>query len=203
MKRVWALLAIIILAFGVYWFWFKNKTVTNDVKLQPLAQKKHSLQFNTSVSTAMNAYFEIKDALVEADSVKAKVACKKFISLLDSINLNELKKDTTTIFETASGNLNDAKTNAASLLKQTSITEMRQDFRTVSETLYPSFFVSINYEGPNMYWQNCPMAFGEGKEANWISNTTEIINPYLGKNHPEFKATMLHCGELKDTIKTR
>ena len=44
------------------------------------------------------------------------------------------------------------------------------------------------------------MAFGEGKDANWISNTEEIFNPYLGKNHPEFKGTMLHCGEIKDTI---
>jgi hypothetical protein len=35
------------------------------------------------------------------------------------------------------------------------------------------------------------MAFGEDKGANWIRNTSEIINPYLGKNHPEFKATML------------
>ncbi len=44
------------------------------------------------------------------------------------------------------------------------------------------------------------MAFGEGKDASWISSTEEIINPYLGKNHPEFKDSMLHCGEIKDTI---
>ena len=44
------------------------------------------------------------------------------------------------------------------------------------------------------------MAFGEGKDASWLSNTEEIINPYLGKNHPEYKGTMLHCGEIKDTI---
>jgi hypothetical protein len=47
------------------------------------------------------------------------------------------------------------------------------------------------------------MAFGEDKGANWISNTEEIINPYLGKNHPEFKSGMLHCGEVKDSIKAK
>ncbi len=77
---------------------------------------------------------------------------------------------------------------------------MREDFRMISENLYP-FLKTIKYEGSSLYWQNCPMAFGEGKEANWISNTKEIINPYLGKNHPEFKSSMLHCGEIKDTIK--
>ena len=70
----------------------------------------------------------------------------------------------------------------------------------ISENLYP-FLKTIKYEGPKLYWQNCPMAFGEDKEANWISNTKEIINPYLGKNHPEYKSSMLHCGEIKDTIK--
>lgn len=158
--------------------------------------------FNSSVTNAMNAYFDMKTAFVNADTTVAKVSCKKFITLLDSIPLSELKKDTTNIFETAQSNLNDIKSNAASLLNQTNITEMRQDFKMVSEMLYP-FFKIINYEGPVMYWQNCPMAFGEGSEANWISNTKEIINPYLGKNHPEFKSGMLHCGEIRDTIKTQ
>jgi len=47
------------------------------------------------------------------------------------------------------------------------------------------------------------MAFGEDKGADWISNSEEIVNPYLGKNHPEYKGSMLHCGEIKDTIKAR
>jgi hypothetical protein len=79
---------------------------------------------------------------------------------------------------------------------------MRKDFGMVSENLYP-FLRTINYEGEKMYWQNCPMAFGDDKGANWISNTREIVNPYLGKNHPEFKGSMLHCGEIKDTIKAQ
>ena len=47
------------------------------------------------------------------------------------------------------------------------------------------------------------MAFGEGKEANWISNGVEIVNPYLGKRDPTYGAGMLHCGEVKDTIKLK
>jgi hypothetical protein len=144
----------------------------------------------------------MKAAFVDADTAKAKEGCKKFISLIDSIKLDELKNDTASIFETAKANFNDVKLNAVSLLNQTDITEMRQDFRMISEMLYPAFKV-INYEGPKMYWQNCPMAFGDEKEGNWISNSEEIINPYLGKNHPEFKGTMLHCGSIKDTIKAQ
>jgi hypothetical protein len=203
MKKIFLLLVLAIAAFCIYWFGFKSKVATGGPRQQPLALKKHSEEFNKSVAAAMGAYFEIQNAFVDADTTKAKEACKKFIGLVDSIKLDELKKDTASIFETAQANLNDVKMNAASLLNQTNITEMRQDFRMVSEMLYPSFFNAINYEGSKMYWQNCPMAFGEDKGANWISNTTEIVNPYLGKNHPEFKGTMLHCGEIKDTIKTK
>jgi hypothetical protein len=80
---------------------------------------------------------------------------------------------------------------------------MRKDFSMVTEMMYPSFFKAINYEGPKLYLQNCPMAFGEDNGANWISSSEEVINPYLGKIHPEYKATMLHCGEVKDTIKAQ
>lgn len=196
MKKLLALIVLAIVGFCIYWFVFRSKGGDSGPRQQPLTLKKHSLDFNTSVATAMNAYFEIQNALADADSTKAKASCKKFISLLDSIKIDELKKDTASIFETAQANLNDTKANAESLLKQTDITEMRQDFRMVSELLYPSFFIAINYEGPNMYWQTCPMAFGPDKEASWISNSTDVLNPYLGRAHKE-------CGEIKDTIKTK
>lgn len=205
-KRIlFALLILILGIAGYYWYMFSRsgKGGDNGPKQPPIALKKHSEQFNHAVDTAMNAYFEMKTAFVDADSIKAKESCRQFIRLLDSIPLAELKNDTASIYETAQANLTDLKLNAASLLQQTDLTEMRKDFSTVSEILYPSFFRTINYEGKVMYWQNCPMAFGEDKGANWISSTVEVINPYLGKNHPEFKGTMLHCGELKDTIKAQ
>lgn len=203
MKRILLILALIILAIGgYYWYMFSRSGGGNSgPKQAPLAVKKHSPEFNKSVSNMMNAYFGLKNAFVDGDSLRAREECKAFIRLLDSIPLADLKKDTTAIIETVQGNISDIRLNAAALLKENTVTEMRQDFRMISEILYPSFFKSINYEGEKLYWQNCPMAFGEGKEANWISNTEEINNPYLGKNHPEFKSTMLHCGEIKDTIK--
>ncbi len=203
MKRIWVLLLIIIAAFSVYWFVFSSRgTKDSGPRQQPLTLKKHSSEFNESITSAMNAYFEMKDAFVAADTVKVKGACQKLLSLVDSIKLDELKKDTAVIYLDAVSKLEDIKANAHSILLQTDITEMRHDFNWVSDALYP-FFKLINYEGPNLYLQSCPMAFGEGKEADWISNTVEVINPYLGSNTPEQKGDMLHCGVIKDTIKTK
>ena len=44
------------------------------------------------------------------------------------------------------------------------------------------------------------MAFDDTVPANWISNSSEIMNPYLGKKHPKYQAGMLNCGEIKDSI---
>lgn len=203
MKKILLSLLVIILAIaGYYWYKIsKSNGGNDDVKQGPIALKKHSDTFNNSVSTAMNAYFEMSAAFVEADTAKVKEQDRKFIQLLSSIPMDELKKDTANIYDIAISSFTDVKSNAESILNMTDIQEMRKDFKSLSENLYPSFFKTINYEGAKMYWQNCPMAFGTDMGANWISKTTETINPYLGKNHPEFKATMLHCGLVKDTIK--
>jgi hypothetical protein len=200
MKRILVLLVLLIAGFCVYWFMFRTKSsgVDEGPKQQPLTLKKHSLEFNQSVATAMNAYFEMKNAFVDGDTIKVKEAAKKFLTMTDSVKLDELKKDTAAVYIDAVSKLGDIKANTNSILLQTDITEMRHDFNWVSDALYP-FFKLINYEGPNLYFQSCPMAFGEGKEAVWISNTVEVINPYQGTQKPD----MLHCGEIKDTIKTK
>ncbi len=203
MKKVVLILALLLIGFGVYWFVSKEKnTVPADEKTGPMITNKHSALFNSGIDSLMITYLDIKDAFVNADSNTAKTACSKLILLADSSRLIELKLDSAAIYESALMLLGDVKANAESLLNQTDLTEMRQDFRMIGESLYP-LLKTIHYEGNTLYWQNCPMAFGDNKGANWISNDKEIVNPYLGKNHPEFKGSMLHCGEVKDSIKAR
>ena len=201
MKKLILFIVLILLAFSVYWFMLRTKEVKpKEPKQAAITVKKHTETFNIAIDHLMNAYFGMKDAFVDADTARAKQQTVLFIQLLDSIPVAELKKDDSLIVETAKATIADIKANASSLLQQTDITEMRQDFRTVSDMLYPAFFKTINYEGPALFLQNCPMAFDGDKDANWISNSNEVVNPYLGKKHPKFKATMLNCGEVKDSI---
>ena len=200
MKKITWLLLLLLLAFSIYWFKFRAVESVADIKTAPLKASRHSVVFNTSIDSIMSAYFSLKNTFVEADSVNARLMAQHFLAAADSVRLDELKKDTTGIAESAAMQLNDIKNAAESLLKEPNLTEMRQDFRMIGENIYP-LLKTIHYSGPTLYWQNCPMAFGEGKEANWISNTAEIINPYMGKKNPEYKSAMLHCGETKDSIK--
>lgn len=203
MKSFLAIIFLAVVLIGAWWLFFREApssetTVTTTTEAEAVAS--HSPEFNSQVSSAINAYLQLKTAFVDADTAGARAAGQQFINLVDSISVGEIESNDQQIGMAARQSLGDIKSNATAMLQETSITEMRQDFRMISENLYP-FLKTIHYEGEKLYWQNCPMAFGENNEASWISNTTEIVNPYLGRNHPEYKSSMLNCGEIKDTIK--
>jgi Protein of unknown function (DUF3347) len=201
MKKVFLFLVLAAVAFGAYWFLIRQKeTLPEAPPMAHIELKKHSEKFNTAVDSIVNAYLSIKNAFIDSDVEKAKAATKNLVTFLDKLPIDELKKDTITVYQTAVSNLADVKANAASILNQTDITEMRKDFSMVTEMMYPSFLTTIKYEGQKLYVAKCPMAFNETTAANWISNSAEIINPYLGKDHPKYKATMLNCGEVVDSI---
>lgn len=204
MKRFLLLLILAIAAFCAYWFIFRSSAKGPKApKVAPMTLKKHSDAFNASINKMISEYLSIKDAFIEADTAAAKAGTRSFLTALNAIDTTELQKDTAMILETVMASISDVRSNAESLLNQTDITEMRKDFSSLTDMLYPTFFKAIDYEGPKLYLQNCPMAFNDEIPANWISNSEEVVNPYLGKNHPKYKAGMLHCGEVKDTIKTR
>ncbi|HEY5368015.1 MAG TPA: DUF3347 domain-containing protein [Hanamia sp.] len=200
MKRFLFVLILIIVALGLWFFVFKkDKQAVKAVPEVTDAAKKHSPEFNQSIANVLDAYFIMKDAFVNADTSAIKTAASKFINATDSIRLSELQSRDSSLVITARQNMSDIKANAEPILQESDITEMRQDFSMVSENLYPLLKV-IGYEGNKIYWQNCPMAFGDDKPANWLSSTTEINNPYLGKNDPKYKSGMLHCGANMDSI---
>ncbi len=205
MKKLLPVIILVVVAIAVYFLVFNKKkdsasTEKKSIESEKVVAKRHSAPFNESVSAALNNYFEMKSSFVDADTSKIKSSTSGFVLALKQIKTDELNQESAAISQSVKMQIEDISTNAMALQKETDLKEMRQDFRMISENLYP-FLKTIKYEGPTLYWQNCPMAFGENNEANWVSNTKEIINPYLGKNHPEFKNSMLHCGEIKDTIK--
>jgi hypothetical protein len=202
MRKVLSAVVLAVVFFAVYWFVFRKKPSSKpeEPTLKAITLKKHSDVFNAGVDSVVNAYLAIKAAFVEANVEGAKAATTNFIAKLTKLPISELKKDTTTIFQTVEMNVADLKANAESLLQQTDITEMRRDFSMVTEMMYPSFLTAVKYEGKTLYIEKCPMAFNDTEAANWISDNAEIVNPYLGSNHPKYKAGMLHCGEVVDSV---
>lgn len=201
MKRVLAIIFLVVIVLGAWYLFFKEDPVSPDgeAKVEALKAKKHSAEFNNKVDDMVNSYLQMKNAFVNADTTAIKAGATQFMASVDSVSLNELQNDDQSISAAAKQQVSELKANTAPILLETDVTAMRHDFSMVSENLYP-FLKTIGYEGEKLYWQNCPMAFGDDKPANWLSSSSEIVNPYLGKNHPEFKSSMLNCGENMDSL---
>ena len=113
MKKLLAIVFLALVLYGIWWWFFKDSTHQSAPKVEALKVGHHSNQFNQSITNAVSSYLDIKAAFVEADSVKAKTMGVKFIGMIDSLKLDDLKKDTTGILSSAQAQMSDIKINRA------------------------------------------------------------------------------------------
>jgi hypothetical protein len=203
MKKVFLILLVLILIAAGYLLWiFKFRTVKrgpDGPDPVPLTVSKHSEAFNTSVHSMLTVYYSLSEALVQWDTAAVAKYSNELKSSLDSLKIEELKKDTSGIYETALDPLNNARNETGNILANPSLDAKRAAFNSLSENLRLLFIIS-RYDQEKIYWQECPMAFGEDQSGFWLSKTDSVRNPYLGTSHPKYKDGMLHCGAPKDTI---
>ena len=201
MKKVFAILGILILVLAAYiWYAFKGgKKRDKGPKPVALTVSKHSPAFNQSVQDVLTAYYSLSEAFVNWDTATVAKQGNELKLALDSLKIDELKVDTTGIYETALDPLANAKNETANILTQPSIDTKRTSFNSLSENLRLLFIV-VKYDQSKLYWQECPMAFGEDRSGYWLSKTDAVRNPYLGTKHPKYKDGMLECGGPRDTI---
>jgi hypothetical protein len=188
---------------GLFRFFFIGNGGSNaknsDPQPQPLHVSKHSDAFNNSMTNLLNAYFKMTEAFVNWDTVSINNSGNELKVALDSLKLDELKKDSD-IYLTALDPCNNAKAELLSILTDPSIAEKRGSLNIFSDNLR-LLLTTVKYDRAILFWQECPMAFGEDKPGNWISKTEEVRNPYLGTKDPKYGNKMLNCGAPKYTIK--
>jgi Cu(I)/Ag(I) efflux system membrane fusion protein len=193
MKKV--LIAMILLAavaYGGYYFFGKDKNNKKDPEPQPLSIGENSGRFNESYKQLLTGYYNLKDALVESDTIKANAASKNLVVYADSLKLNEIKGDSTgMIKETAKTFTTTISASANALQKEKDILAKRKEFEMISDAIW-SLTRTVKYDGEKIYYQYCPMAF-DNKGSYWISNQPAIRNPYFGDE-------MLECGTIADSL---
>ena len=201
-----ALLGIVILAaigFGVYKLAFTSKkpvSTVASVKDKPLTVSKNSAVFNESFEKLLRVYFSLKQAITDYDTVKANAAARELARDADNLKLDEIKGDTTgAIKETAKMYAGTINGSAKGLLGETDLVKKKREFQMISEALY-DLSRTVKYDRMKLFHQHCPMAFNDTEEASWLSNSGEVVNPYLGSKHPKYKDKMLHCGDVTDSL---
>ncbi len=171
-------------------------------KQQSLGVSKHSDDFNKAVGNTLDYYNKLSEQFVTWDSAAAATTAAEMEKGLAGINLDELKKDSAGIYETAQGILQGVQGDANTIATTTTIRPQREAFNSLSNNLL-QFLNVVKYDREVLYWQECPMAFDDEISANWISKSGEDKdrrNPYLGLKDPKYGKGMLKCGETKLTI---
>jgi Cu(I)/Ag(I) efflux system membrane fusion protein len=146
-----------------------------------------STEFRSNGNAVIAQYFKLKNALVNDQIAPAKSAANELVQLLAKLQSGTLKASEKTAWEALSKKLTDA---SVKIKAAKDITELRKHFEQLStEVILLTENYGVNQE--LVYKDYCPMAFNN-KGAYWLSETKEITNPYFG-------ASMLACGEVKQT----
>ena len=154
-----------------------------------LGQSINSDSFNLSFNTLMAAYYELKNAFIKEDKSMIDASANKLSASASVLKIDELKADSL-IINTAKIYTQNLQDEIIGLLKETDLENKRKSFQIVTNDVY-DLIRTVRFDREKIYLQHCPMAF-KNKGADWLSNSSEIENPYLPK-------MMLDCGEIIDS----
>lgn len=166
----------------------------------PSTARQNDSAFNAGFQKVLASYFSLRDGLIDWDTAKANLAAGELATNSDSLDLSGLPNDTSaSVKKTADIFAGTIAGSAKALVKESDIQKKRKEFQMISDALY-DLAGSVSYDGEKLYRMKCPMAFNDSEEAFWVSDVSEIKNPYLGTKHPKYKNKMLECGEVTDSI---
>ena len=77
MKKVLAIVFLIVVIYGIWWVFFKDTTTLSSIKEEPMKVQAQSPVFNAGVDAVLNSYFDMKASFVDGDSLLIKEKVKK------------------------------------------------------------------------------------------------------------------------------
>ena len=163
----------------------KEMTVNEDYS--KITRLESPEAFQQQLKQVYDNYINLKDALVEDNSVQASSDAKKLISSFRKIDMKLLKGEVHKQWMTLEGHI---QSSASSISKSSEIETQRDHFKKLSTHLIKA--VQLFGVNEKVYVEFCPMA-DNNNGAYWLSKEEQILNPYFGD-------TMLKCGEVKQTI---
>ncbi|MEQ9442797.1 MAG: DUF3347 domain-containing protein [Cyclobacteriaceae bacterium] len=153
------------------------------------APYRESAAVNQAMKKVLDAYLEMKNALVNSNAAAADKAAALLSSRVEAVDGSSLKDEGKEAWEQHASLY---KTKLAEVQHVQGLEEKRSYFSHISEIVYCTVKSFALEEDRELYATFCPMTF-EGKGAYWIAETKQIRNPYFGKKMPT-------CGEVKEEL---
>lgn len=149
--------------------------------------KDKKMTMNSSIQKSfypvIDAYIELKDALIQSDISLASDKSDSFRIALDAIPFSERKETNNhwSILHKTSKGIN----------RSADIVQQRKLFQVISKNLI-EFVENFEKVNSKLFVQFCPMA-GNNNGAHWLSKDEKVLNPYFGED-------MLNCGSVVRVI---
>lgn len=147
-------------------------------------QVEVSAAFSQEITVVVSAYFQVKNSLVK-DQLPTK-AVQTLAQALVKVSADGTGKDNAK-WEKIKSELSNA---TAKIKASKDIASARTHFSSLSTQII-KLTETYKLTKAVVYQDYCPMAFNN-KGGYWLSETEDIQNPYFG-------ASMLTCGEVKQT----
>jgi len=143
----------------------------------------------TKIEALLSEYLKLKDALVADDLQLSKKEITALRAKVEEINTIGLKGEAEKVWKMVNTQLIN-RTKELSEAKD--LKEIRGGFDELSSEII--MLVSNLQVSSQLFVLHCPMA-DNNRGADWISLSSEVLNPYYGN-------AMLGCGEVTKTIGT-
>jgi hypothetical protein len=159
-----------------------------DAKIVKPSFANTDAKLKAQVQHMYNAYLLMQTALVNNKSTEATTRAKSISQLISSFDAADLPAEQKQAYEAHAAKIQEL---AMSIANTQDIKSQRTSFSPFSNQVY-ELVMAFGNDQP-VYQAHCPMAF-DGKGASWLSDKTEIRNPYYGDE-------MLECGEVINIVK--
>jgi hypothetical protein len=140
------------------------------------------------VSTVYQAYLQVKDHLLAGHADAAKESAQMVVNVVSKVDASKLSSEQKAFFDQQAGMV---KEHAQAIANTGNVEEQRSHLDMFSTSTY-SLVKAFKANSETLYLQHCPMA-NQDKGGYWISQTSEVKNPYFGNK-------MLKCGETMETL---
>lgn len=151
--------------------------------------KDASMENGSSIKVLLNGYLKLKNALTKDDDKGAAAAGKEMVKAFNSFDKAALTAEQAKVYNDIE---EDAKEHAEHIgANAGNIKHQREHFETLSQEMYE--LVKSVGAGETLYYTHCPMYNNNNKGADWLSETKDVQNPYLGKSMP-------NCGTVKEEL---
>ena len=167
----------------------KEENKTNETATADAPASNTASQQNASVDEAVNAYLQLKNALVADNGKEAATAGKQLHGAMLQLENASFGAEQKKVYDEVKEDIKEHADHISDNAEK--IAHQREHFDMLSQDMYD--LVKSAKTTKTLYKDHCPM-FNDNKGAHWLSEVKEIKNPYYGKK-------MLTCGSVKEEIK--